>query len=273
MSTARARFTAAVAGGGNFDLAEVALLIAAEEYPGLDPRLYLQRLDELAAAAPAALRQSLPARQQAQLLIDFLAEERGFRGNQEDYYDRRNSFLNDVIERRTGIPITLTLIYMEVARRLGLSVSGVGFPGHFLAVLRGREDVILDPFFARVLDTRACEELLRSVAGEDTQLEAAHLRSVTPRQIVVRILNNLKQIHLRARELAAALACSERILLVDPRQVQELRDRGLLYLELECFAAAQADLERYLELAPDDERLEVIRARLLQARKQAARLH
>jgi len=274
MGSARDRFAAAVRAGGNgFDLAEVALLIAAEEYPDLDPDTYLGRLDDLAAEAPAALHQSLPARQKAELLVSFLAESRGFRGNQEDYYDRRNSFLNDVLDRRTGIPITLTLVYMEVARRLGLRLAGVGFPGHFLAKLDDGNDVIIDPFFARVLDPNGCAELLRSVAGESAQLEPSHLRSATAEQIVIRMLNNLKQIHLRARELGAALACSERILLVDSGQIHELRDRGLLYLELECFAAAQADLERYLALAPSAEHSDIIRSRLLQAQKQASRLN
>jgi regulator of sirC expression with transglutaminase-like and TPR domain len=124
-----------------------------------------------------------------------------------------------------------------------------------------------------VLDMRGCAELLRSLGGEDAQLEPEHLRSATPAQMVIRMLNNLKQIHLRSGEWGAALACSERILLVDPGQVRELRDRGLLYLELECFAAAQADLERYLALAPDADRNDIVRARLLHARKQAARLN
>lgn len=274
MSDARDRFAAAVApGAGDFDLAEVALLIAAEEYPDLDASAYLRRLDDLAAQAPAALRHPHPAAEHARLLTSFLADERGFHGNQDDYYDRRNSFLNDVLDRRVGIPITLAVVYIEVARRLGLGVAGVGFPGHFLAVLQGSEEIIIDPFFGRLLDRRDCAARLRSVLGESARLEPAHLQVATPRQIVVRMLSNLKQIHLRARDMNSALACSQRILLADPEQVFELRDRGLLYFELECFAAASEDLERFLRLAPDAERNDVVRARLLEARKGAASLN
>ncbi len=273
MRSVRERFAAAVAPGAACDLDTVALLIAAEEYPQLDIGAYLRRLDDLAAAAPARLRATLPAGEQARLLTEFLARERGFHGNQDDYYDRRNSYLNDVLDRRTGIPITLAVVYMEVARRLGIAVSGVGFPGHFLAKIRGAKDVIIDPFLGRVVDERECAERLRGVLGAEARLQETHLRAAPARQIVVRMLTNLKQIHLRARDMSAALACSERILLADPDQLYELRDRGLLYLELECFAAAQADLERFLERAPHLAADDAIRARLLEARKRASQLH
>jgi len=253
------------------DLAEAALLIAAEAYPGLDVPRYIGMLDDLAAADGAATTGDDATRVRG--LLQFLAVRRGFRGNQEDYYDRRNSFLNEVLERRTGIPITLTLVYLEVARRLGLPLVGVGFPGHFLAKHAAVPELIVDPFFGQMLSRRDCEQRLRSVLGEDATLDPSHLRPSTPREILVRMLRNLKQIYLRARELESALGCSERILLVEPELASELRDRGLLYEQLECFAAARADLERFLAMAPDDPTAAVIRQRLIDLGRSGATLH
>jgi regulator of sirC expression with transglutaminase-like and TPR domain len=140
----------------------------------------------------------------------------GFRGNQDDYYDRRNSFLNEVLDRRSGIPITLAVVYIEVARRLGIVLLGVGFPGHFLAKQPGSPELIVDPFFGQILSQRDCEQRLKSVLGSAAQLEPSHLDVASPREMLVRMLRNLKQIYLRAHELEPALACSERILLVEP---------------------------------------------------------
>ena len=253
------------------DLAEAALLIAAEAYPGLDIPRYIGMLDDLAAAEGAATAGDDATRVRG--LLQFLAERRGFRGNQDDYYDRRNSFLTEVLERHTGIPITLTLVYLEVARRLGLALVGVGFPGHFLAKHAAAPELIIDPFFGQMLSRRDCEQRLRAVLGDDATLDASHLRASTPREILIRILRNLKQIYLRARELESALACSERILLVEPELAPELRDRGLLYEQLECFAAARADLERFLALAPDDPTATVVRQRLIELGRAGATLH
>jgi regulator of sirC expression with transglutaminase-like and TPR domain len=270
----RERFAAAVAApDAAIDLAEAALLIAAEAYPGLDVAHYLHALDELAAAAQPALRDAGADGARVRRLVEFLAVERGFRGNQEDYYDRRNSFLNEVLERRTGIPITLALVYTEVARRLGLTLVGVGFPGHFLAKHPGPPELIIDPFFGQILTPADCQQRLRAVLGEDAQLDPAHLRVATAKEILVRMLRNLKQVALQTREYEPALACSERILLVEPELPSELRDRGLLCEQLECYAAARADLERFLALAPDDPSAAAVRERLIDLGRPAATLH
>jgi regulator of sirC expression with transglutaminase-like and TPR domain len=268
LTNPRARFAAAVqADDTAIDLAEVALLIAAEAYPELDLGRYRATLDALGdgARAHVGAADSDPGRVRA--LIHYLAREQRFVGNQDDYYDRRNSFLNEVLDRRTGIPITLAVVYIEVGRRAGLAVDGIGFPGHFLTKLRGEAEIVFDPFFGQVLSEEQCARRLQAVMGQETSFDRSYLRSATTREILVRMLRNLKQIYLQAREYEPALACSERILLVQPELPQELRDRGLLYQQLECFSAAQADLERFLALAPNDDSAEVVREKLIEIRR------
>jgi regulator of sirC expression with transglutaminase-like and TPR domain len=271
----RARFAAAVQRDEvAIDLAEAALLIAAEAYPSLDVARYTALLDALADAARAAVERADSELARAQALVHTLAVEHGFSGNRDDYYDRRNSFLNDVIDRRLGIPITLSLVYIEVGRRLGLPLVGVGFPGHFLTKLRGASEIVIDPFFGQILDDAACGERLRQMVGAQATFDRRLLRGAGAREILVRMLRNLKQIHAQAREHEAALACSERILLVEPGLTHELRDRGLLYLELECHAAAQADLQRFLTLLPNDPSAAVVREKLVALRRRGgATLH
>ena len=271
----RDRFAAAVQrDDAAIDLAAAALLIAAEAYPGLDVAHYTAQLDALADATRAAVERAGSDLERAHALVRGLAVEQRFAGNRGDYYDRRNSFLNDVLDRRLGIPITLALVYIEVGRRLGLPVVGVGFPGHFLAKLAGERDIVLDPFCGEILDEAACDERLKQVAGAQATFDARLLRGAGVREILVRMLRNLKQIHLQARELEAALSCSDRMLLVEPGLAHELRDRGMLYLELECRAAARADLERFLALAPNDPSAPRVQAALVALRRRGgATLH
>lgn len=264
----RARFAAAVQRpDADIDLAEAALLIAAEAYPELDLDRYLATLDALADGARTRLRGGQSDEDKVRLLIDYLANEQRFVGNQDDYYDRRNSFLNEVLDRRTGIPITIALVYIEVARRAGIPVHGVGFPGHFLAKYVGSAEIIFDPYFGQILSEEQCARRLQAVLGEETRFDRGYLRNATAREIIVRMLRNLKQVLLQAREYEPALSCSERILLVEPELPPELRDRGLLYHQLECYSAAQADLERFLALAPNDDSAEVVREKLIEIRR------
>jgi regulator of sirC expression with transglutaminase-like and TPR domain len=272
--SARERFAAAVAAPDEaIDVAEAALLIAAEAYPDLDVARYLRVLDDLAAQAQASVGHTGPAPERVRRLVSFLVVDCRFFGNQKDYYDRRNSYLNEVLDRRLGLPITLALVYTEVARRLGLTLLGVGFPGHFLAKHPGSPELIVEPFFGQILSLADCQQRLRAVLGAEARLDSSHLRAATPKEILVRILRNLKQIALQAREFESALACSERILLVEPGLPQELRDRGLLYEQLECYGAARADLERFLALAPDDPSAAAVRERLIDLGRPAATLH
>jgi len=271
------------------DLARSALLIAAEEYPALDIARYLDRLDELAREVAPRLELATGAAERVSVLNRFLFTERGFAGNREHYEDPRNSFLNEVLDRCAGIPITLALVYMEVARRAGVEVDGVGFPGHFLVkhVDRGepreeqeraatgrRAPIVVDPFFGTVLSMEDCQLRLAAVLGADAPLRPElHLRKASTREILVRLLGNLKVLYVRSADFGRALACCERILLVAPDAPHELRDRGLVYEKLECFGAAAADLERFLDLAPDDESAAAVRERLATLRPRVRQLH
>jgi regulator of sirC expression with transglutaminase-like and TPR domain len=270
----RARFAElAVLPDDQIDLATAALLIAAEAYPQLDINTYLRRLDDLAHEAHSRLEGARTDAERVAALTHFLSTEKGFTGNHDDYYDRRNSFFNEVLDRRTGIPITLALVYTEVGRRLGLAIRGVSFPGHFLAKVESRPEIIIDPFFGTVLDESQCHERLQEALGKDAPFDRRYLRAATTREFLIRMLNNLKHIYLGAKELERALSCCERILLLTPDNLFELRDRGLLYMQLECYGAARADLERFLELAPDDVHADTIRESLIEIRRHTVQIH
>jgi regulator of sirC expression with transglutaminase-like and TPR domain len=256
------------------DLAAAALLIARVEYPRLDAGAYLEQLDELgrqarqrvqaAAATPAAAPPRVDPTQYAcvMALNDYLFKELQFVGNDRHYEDPRNSFLNEVLERRTGIPITLALLYMEVARRAGLDVRGVNFPGHFLLRcpprkgLHGSEDLIIDAYHGgALLSEDACRTLLRRhVNPEDEVEDEAAFQSylhgyATKQQILVRMLLNLKRIYVRMHSFPQARDVTELLLAVDPSAFNELRDRGLLAYHLHDFASALRDLQAYLQLS------------------------
>ena len=200
---ARERFTALVSGPeAELDLAEAALLIAQEEQPDLDVAHYLQRLDQLADTVRAKLPESPTPQDRIQALNTHLFFEEGLRGNAGEYYDPRNSFLNEVLERKTGIPITLSVLYMEVGRRLGLSLAGVGFPGHFLVKYVGPdEEQILDPFAGGAAVTE--EQLaakLKSMYGDNNPFVAQIPQLLTPatkKEILIRMLRNLKGVYLQ----------------------------------------------------------------------------
>jgi regulator of sirC expression with transglutaminase-like and TPR domain len=227
------------------DLGLAALLIAQEEYPELDPERYLRQLDDLGQQARDRIRPGMPPSEAVAALGQLLAAEHGFRGNQDDYYDPRNSFLNDVLERRTGIPITLATVYIEVGRRAGLDVQGVGFPAHFLACC---EEAVFDPFNGgRTLSEQDCRTLLVELTGGAMDFHARLLEPAPPKQIVARMLNNLKQIYLNAHYYRKAAGIIDRLLLVNPTSYNELRDRGAVYAELKQYAQAKADFEAYLK--------------------------
>jgi regulator of sirC expression with transglutaminase-like and TPR domain len=255
------------------DLAEGALWIAAEEYPELDVPGQLARLAELASAASQRVRGARTTRERVVQLNAFLFQERGFTGHRQDYYDERNSFLNDVLERRTGIPITLAIVYVSIAERLGLQARGVGFPGHFLVRIDDGEAILIDPFAGSLVTRAECEARLRAAAGAEVPFDPRLLDATPARQILARVLRNLKQIWLAREDWPRALACAERILVLAPDAPLELRDRGLLFARLECFAAAEADLRRFLALAPGDAGADAVRAQLVEIARSAPRLH
>jgi len=273
---ARERFRALVERSeDSLDVAEAALWIAAEARPELDVPHYLARLDEFAELARPVVEGASDDPGRVAGLNDVVFGGLGFRGNQEDYYDVRNSFLDQVIERRCGIPITLCVVYTEIARRLDLRAVGIGFPGHFLASVAGSGDddgIVVDAFAGSVVTREVCGERLRAAVGSDAQLAQA-LRASRPKEILLRMLSNLKHLHVERDDFEAALACCDRALLLDSENPLELRDRGLVHQRLECFGPAVADLERFLELAPRHESADTVRHALGPLRSRARRIH
>jgi regulator of sirC expression with transglutaminase-like and TPR domain len=227
----RQLFTEAVTGPeSRLDLGRAALLIASEEYPGLDILRYVARLEAMAAAVRPRVGTTEDALEQIEHLNTYLFVERGFRGNSQDYYDPRNSFLNDVLDRKLGIPITISVVYMEVGRRVGMPLQGVGMPGHFIVKYAGPEgDIYIDPFNSgRVLSRQACEELIQQVYGEPVPFQDTFLSAVSKKQILGRILMNLKAIYLHTKQYRKALAAVERLLIIEPSAAQEEKDRAAL---------------------------------------------
>ena len=241
-------------------LAPAALAIARVEYPSLDVRGYLDLIDRMGdAAAGRVIRSGARGQDAIAVLNEFLYDEQGFTGNRAHYDDPRNSFLNEVIERRTGIPISLAVVYLEIARRAGVGVEGVNFPGHFL--LRASDDrarlrydaefVIVDPFHGGALLSEIdCREMLRQHIGDEAAFDRELLEPATRHQIVVRMLVNLKRLYVKMRSFPQARFVADLLLTVDPSAVSELRDRGLLAYHLQDFGAALRDLESYLRLLP-----------------------
>lgn len=213
------------------DLAEAALWIAAEEHPGVDVAESLRRLDALAEALAPGWPQGGTLADRVARLNRYLFAEQGFRGNLRDYYDPRNSYLDQVIDRRLGIPITLAIVYMAVASRLGLDCRGISFPGHFLVkcVDADEGELVVDAFSGALVSRAECQRRLDAVAGRRLRLDPAlHLRAASAREILVRVLANLKQIFHAKGDLAGALACCDRILLLTPDAPLEQRERDAL---------------------------------------------
>ena len=250
----------AVATSPDPGLAEPALLIARLGYPRLDPTPCMARLDEMGAAAAKRLSASdmlTAARGPIDTLNKYLFEDQGFAGNTANYDDPRNSFLNQVLERRTGIPITLALVYIEVARRAGVRLDGVNFPGHFLLrfPLDPKDDgnhdsaIFIDPLHeGAVLSETDCRALLRKHA-DTTAFEPRLLSPATKQQILVRMLVNLKRIYVRMRSFPQGRAITELLLAINPSALSELRDRGLFAYHLNDHTAALRDLESYLKFS------------------------
>jgi regulator of sirC expression with transglutaminase-like and TPR domain len=236
-------------------LAPAAMAIARLEYPRLQAAPYLERIETLGREAARRVSRGGPgATLEARVaaVSRFLYDEQGFSGNREHYDDPRNSFLNEVLDRRTGIPITLALVYIEVARRADVPVEGVNFPGHFL--VRASDEIIIDPFHSGALVAEHdCRVLLREHLGDDAAFDRSLLYPATRRQIITRMLVNLKRSYVRLRSMPQARIVADLLVMLDPSALDELRDRGLLAYHMDDFAAALRDLETYLRLTPKTE--------------------
>ncbi len=232
------------------DLIEGALLIAQAEYPRLNRSLYRSRLEDLGREAAGACQGAQSTLERIARIHQLFFSRWGFRGNREDYYDPRNSFLNDVLDRRTGIPITLSLVFIEVGRRAGIALMGVGMPGHFLVGCADRSDLCVDAFYGGLLTRQECAERLRELRP-DLVFRPEFLDPVGPRQILTRLLNNLLEIYLRTERFPKALLAVEMILGANPHEPEWLRRRALAHSQMKNYSQAIADLETYLERAPD----------------------
>jgi len=276
MVEARRRFALLAAQPeASIELAHAALLIAAEERPGLEVEHYRARLYELGLVA----RERIAARDgESDVVVAFnkyIFEELGFAGNQSDYYDPRNSLLSDVFDRRKGIPITLSVVYMEIGRRAGLHVEGIGLPGHFIVRAAGArgESALVDPFNGKIIDAEDCQERLDTIYGGQAPLTDAHLRPVSTREILARLLRNLKGVYAQAGLYRRALSVIERILLVAPQAAEERRDRSALLAQLGRYSEAIVDAQSYLNSATDSPDAERVREQLKQMQLQLARLN
>jgi regulator of sirC expression with transglutaminase-like and TPR domain len=243
-------------------LDEAALLIARTEYPQLDPAPYLTRLDELAVRLE--LDSLASPRAGIQAINELLFEREGFTGNEEHYDDPRNSFLNDVLERKKGIPITLSVVYLEVARRRQLPLAGISFPSHFLVkYITSSGDLIIDPFNrGAILSREDCAERLRANFGADAELRPEHLLPASHKQILARMLNNLKGCFFRRNQYQRVLGMIEMALAIEPKSAHDVRDRGMVHFAMRSYQQALADFRAYLDVSPADD---PNRANVLQA--------
>ncbi|MBV8881104.1 MAG: tetratricopeptide repeat protein [Planctomycetaceae bacterium] len=254
------------------DLLDGALQIARVEYPQLDVDLCRGRIEEFAGAARGKIGPA--GRRAVERFNAYFFDELGFHGNAENYYDPRNSYLNDVIERRTGIPITLAALYCEVARRAGLRAHGVGFPGHFLAkCILADGDILVDCFNARTVSRDDCQALLDSFSPGGGAVTDDMLEIASSRDILSRMLNNLRRIHAGRGDFARAVRWIDMDLALRPESPYGYRERGMLYVQMEQFGKAQIDLERYVAMMPDSPDLPQVREQIQLIRKLLSHLN
>jgi len=265
------------------ELAKACLQIAQDAYPGLDVDGYVGELERFAKRLRARFAQDASPEDRIIALNEFLFDDLGFGGNTDNYYDPRNSYLNEVIDRRTGIPITLSVLYMEIGRRIGLPFEGVSFPGHFLVrlPLRGGT-LVLDPFSGGVPQPEAelrerlkrviPREALGGVAVADLPLDQ-FLEPASNRQILARLLRNLKGVYREKDQPERLLAVLNRMIVVAPESAAELRDRGYVYQRLECWRPALQDLAEYLQREPEAPDQDDVRAKMVDLSLRCAHLN
>jgi regulator of sirC expression with transglutaminase-like and TPR domain len=253
------------------DLADVALALARDEYPQLDVEAYLSELDGMAHEVQGYLRGGLEVRVKG--LCRYLFHEMGFRGNQTDYYDARNSYLNEVLDRHTGIPLTLSLVAMAVGNRAGLDVAGVALPGHFVAkAVSDGQEVVFDPFHGgRMLTAEDCEMLVEKATGEPFEATTEALAAASAGLIVLRLLTNLKGVYLRQGDFARAARTVERMRQLSPDDPVQRRDLGAILVRAGQPGRAIDHLRAYLAVLPDADDTTVVRQVLDQAEGAVAR--
>ncbi|HET6900648.1 MAG TPA: transglutaminase-like domain-containing protein, partial [Vicinamibacteria bacterium] len=252
---------------------------ACEEYPELPVERYLARIAEMAESARVPVDRASTLVSRVRALNAYLFDEQGFHGNNDDYYDPRNSFLNDVLDRRTGIPVTLSAVYIEVGRRCGLEVEGVSLPGHFIVRVRPAEvhvghpdqEQLVDPFHSgALLSHDECQARLDRIFSGRMRLDPAMLAPCDGRALLARMLRNLKVIYVKAQDYPRALNVLDLLVELEPESAEERRERGFVYAALDCYGLAASDLEKSLELAPLGPEADRLRGRLLELRHKQA---
>jgi regulator of sirC expression with transglutaminase-like and TPR domain len=253
------------------DLAELALLLARDEYPELDVEAYVNEIAGMAHEAQSLLHGDLAARVHG--LCRYLFHDMGFHGNLQAYYDPRNSYFNEVLDRRTGIPISLSAVAMTVGARAGLNIVGVGLPGHFVVkAIDDEEEVLFDPFHGgRVLTPQDCETLVEQVTGEPFAATAQTLQGVPLGAMVVRMLTNLKAIYLREGDFPRGVRIIERLRQLIPNDPLQQRDLGAALFQAGRHGGAIGPLSEYLRLVPDADDRDTVLQLLAQAKSQVAR--
>ncbi|MBM3993680.1 MAG: tetratricopeptide repeat protein [Planctomycetes bacterium] len=249
----------------SLDLAEVALLLARDESPFLDVDAHLCELDAMAREVKPYMHGHLA--HQVQGLCRYLFHEMGFRANQRDYYDPRNSYFNMVLERRLGIPITLSAVTIAVGTRAGLTLAGIGLPGHFIVKATDpRQEILIDPFGGgRILSHGDCENLVRQATGLDFESASLSLEAIPLGLIIQRMLNNLRAIYLKTQDWTRSIRTLERLRQLKPQDVVVRRDLGLCQVRLGQPGKAVDHLRGYLAEAADAEDTEAIQATLRHA--------
>jgi len=237
-----------------------ALIVAQEEHPDLDCQSYLERLEALAEVVRSQLAPHPDVSESVDAINHVLYDVEGFRGNQTEYYDPRNSFLNVVLDRKLGIPITLSIVYLSLCKRLGIGAWGIGLPGHFVVAIGESDRLIVDPFDrGKRLTIADCAARVQQIYGDKITLQADMLAPLTKRMIISRLLTNLKAIYVNQADSVRALAATERLLILNPFSQRELRDRGVLGRQVKFYAQSESDLQRYLEMAAAGPDLDEIR--------------
>lgn len=254
------------------DLIRASLVIARTQYPALDLESYASRIEALAGRV-AGSAASLSTQPVLSALNQVLFQEVNLRGNREDYYDPRNSFLNDVLDRGLGIPITLAVVYMEVARRVGLQMSGVGMPGHFLLkhYNESGKEILIDCFNrGDVLSRNDCQSRLDEIYSGEMKLRPEFLHPISRRQILTRMLNNLKTVYLSTRNFRKALPIADLLVVIYPQSPDDVKQRALLRYSLGLQRLAAEDLDEYLRISPNASDGDEIRQMSLSIRRMLA---
>jgi regulator of sirC expression with transglutaminase-like and TPR domain len=258
------------------DLLRAALTFARVEDPQLDIEHYVRRIVELSARVTKKIQDPDDPAQIISALNVVLFQEEMFRGNTVDYYSPRNSFLHDVLDRRLGIPITLALVYMEVARRVSFQLFGVGMPGHFLLKhydVDGRS-ILIDAFErGSIVTEEDCRQKLDSIYSGQLALQPEFLLPVTRRQMLTRMLNNLRSVYLSQRDFRRAVQIVDLILVIYPRSPEDMKQRAVLRYNLDDYRGALSDFDEYVKMSPDASDAEEIRQTALSLRRSMAMMN